>query len=221
METLAWQCEVSRRAVRGCGGRGAARGRPGTQLCPRFGNPWALPTCAQPLSSAPSSPVVKQPRICFLSPIPLVTGAVMQPTQWLERPWEAGTAPGCSGAGEPPGRRTLPPAASRRSLQLGQQTPGGTGGDRGCGEPRPGPGVVAGGRSSKGTMFAGCPGLWVLVVLGGSWAGGGSPGAQAAPLRQFYVVAEGIIWNYRPEPANQRYGRCGAGDFSGSVICAL
>ncbi|KAF6292810.1 coagulation factor V [Rhinolophus ferrumequinum] len=52
-------------------------------------------------------------------------------------------------------------------------------------------------------MFAGCPGLWVLVVLGGSWAGAGSLGAQAAPLRQFYVVAEGIIWNYRPEPANQ------------------
>ncbi|XP_074178552.1 coagulation factor V isoform X2 [Rhinolophus sinicus] len=52
-------------------------------------------------------------------------------------------------------------------------------------------------------MFAGCPRLWVLVVLGGSWAGRGSLGAQAAPLRQFYVVAQGILWNYRPEPANQ------------------
>lgn len=53
-------------------------------------------------------------------------------------------------------------------------------------------------------MFAGCPRLWVLVVLGGSWAGAGSLGAQAAQLRQFYVVAQGILWNYRPEPANQR-----------------
>nr|XP_019602979.1 PREDICTED: coagulation factor V [Rhinolophus sinicus] len=52
-------------------------------------------------------------------------------------------------------------------------------------------------------MFAGCPRLWVLVVLGGCWAGAGSLGAQAAPLRQFYVVAQGILWNYRPEPANQ------------------
>ncbi|XP_014638930.1 PREDICTED: coagulation factor V [Ceratotherium simum simum] len=49
-------------------------------------------------------------------------------------------------------------------------------------------------------MFPGCPRLWVLVVLGTSWAGWGSPGAEAARLRQFYVAAQGISWNYRPEP---------------------
>ncbi|KAM5203194.1 coagulation factor V [Hipposideros larvatus] len=52
-------------------------------------------------------------------------------------------------------------------------------------------------------MFAGCPRLWVLVVLGCSWAGWGSRWAEAARLRQFYVAAQGITWNYRPEPANQ------------------
>lgn len=53
-------------------------------------------------------------------------------------------------------------------------------------------------------MFAGCPRLWVLVVLGCSWACWGGLGAEAARLRQFYVAAQGITWNYRPEPANQR-----------------
>lgn len=53
-------------------------------------------------------------------------------------------------------------------------------------------------------MFPGCPRLWVLVVLGSSWAGPRSPGAEAATLRQFYVAAQGIRWNYRPEPADQR-----------------
>nr|KAF6396645.1 coagulation factor V [Rousettus aegyptiacus] len=52
-------------------------------------------------------------------------------------------------------------------------------------------------------MFPGCPRLWVLVVLGSSWAGPRSPGAEAATLRQFYVAAQGIRWNYRPEPADQ------------------
>ncbi|XP_011370034.1 coagulation factor V [Pteropus vampyrus] len=52
-------------------------------------------------------------------------------------------------------------------------------------------------------MFPGCPRLWILVVLGSSWAGSGSPGAEAARLRQFYVAAQGISWNYRPEPTNQ------------------
>ncbi|KAM5294791.1 coagulation factor V [Glossophaga mutica] len=51
-------------------------------------------------------------------------------------------------------------------------------------------------------MSPGCPGLWVLVVLGSSWAGGGSMGAEAARLRQFYVAAEGIRWNYHPELTN-------------------
>ncbi|EFB23840.1 hypothetical protein PANDA_007108, partial [Ailuropoda melanoleuca] len=46
----------------------------------------------------------------------------------------------------------------------------------------------------------GCPRLWVLVVLGASCAGWGSWGAEAARLRQFYVAAQGISWNYRPEP---------------------
>lgn len=64
--------------------------------------------------------------------------------------------------------------------------------------------MEAAGRRCKGTMFPGCPRLWVLVVLGSSWAGPRSPGAEAATLRQFYVAAQGIRWNYRPEPADQR-----------------
>uniref|UniRef100_H0X1W2 Coagulation factor V n=1 Tax=Otolemur garnettii TaxID=30611 RepID=H0X1W2_OTOGA len=52
-------------------------------------------------------------------------------------------------------------------------------------------------------MFPGCPPVWVLVVLGTSWAGGGSPGADAAQLRQFYVAAQHVSWSYyHPEPAN-------------------
>ncbi|XP_004464227.2 coagulation factor V isoform X1 [Dasypus novemcinctus] len=49
-------------------------------------------------------------------------------------------------------------------------------------------------------MFPGCPRLWVLVVLGTSWAGGGSQEADAAQLRQFYVAAQVISWNYHPQP---------------------
>uniref|UniRef100_A0A8C4MME7 Coagulation factor V n=1 Tax=Equus asinus TaxID=9793 RepID=A0A8C4MME7_EQUAS len=52
-------------------------------------------------------------------------------------------------------------------------------------------------------MFPGCARLWVLVVLGTSSAGWGSPGAEAARLRQFYVAAQGISWNYHPEPTGQ------------------
>ncbi|XP_049571193.1 coagulation factor V isoform X5 [Orcinus orca] len=48
-------------------------------------------------------------------------------------------------------------------------------------------------------MFPACPCLWVLVVLGSSWAGWGSLAAEAARLRQFYVAAQSISWNYRPE----------------------
>ncbi|XP_068841700.1 coagulation factor V isoform X1 [Capricornis sumatraensis] len=48
-------------------------------------------------------------------------------------------------------------------------------------------------------MFLACPGFWVLVVLGTSWAGWGNLGAEAARLRQFYVAAQSIRWNYRPE----------------------
>ncbi|KAK7817877.1 hypothetical protein U0070_005520 [Myodes glareolus] len=45
-----------------------------------------------------------------------------------------------------------------------------------------------------------CPRLCVLVVLGTtSWAGWGSHPAEAARLRQFYVAAQGILWNYHPE----------------------
>ncbi|XP_036199955.1 coagulation factor V [Myotis myotis] len=51
-------------------------------------------------------------------------------------------------------------------------------------------------------MSPGCPRLWVLLVLGSSWAGWGSTGAEAARLRQFYVAAQGISWNYRPEPTD-------------------
>ncbi|XP_064450421.1 coagulation factor V isoform X2 [Mirounga angustirostris] len=51
-------------------------------------------------------------------------------------------------------------------------------------------------------MAPGCPRLWVLAVLGASCAGWGSWGAEAARLRQFYVAAQGISWNYRPEPTN-------------------
>ncbi|XP_008523772.2 coagulation factor V [Equus przewalskii] len=52
-------------------------------------------------------------------------------------------------------------------------------------------------------MFPGCARLWVLVVLGTSCAGWGSPGAEAARLRQFYVAAQGISWNYHPEPTGR------------------
>ncbi|KAM4812189.1 coagulation factor V [Urocitellus parryii] len=51
-------------------------------------------------------------------------------------------------------------------------------------------------------MLLGCPHLWVLVVLGSSWAGWGRHGADAAQLRQFYVAAQGINWNYHPEHSN-------------------
>ncbi|XP_040307656.1 coagulation factor V isoform X1 [Herpailurus yagouaroundi] len=51
-------------------------------------------------------------------------------------------------------------------------------------------------------MAPGCPRLWVLVVLGAGCAGWGRPGAEAARLRQFYVAAQGIRWDYRPEPAD-------------------
>ncbi|XP_038205892.1 LOW QUALITY PROTEIN: coagulation factor V [Arvicola amphibius] len=48
-------------------------------------------------------------------------------------------------------------------------------------------------------MLLVCPRLCVLVVLGTSWAGWGSHPAEAARLRQFYVAAQGILWNYHPE----------------------
>ncbi|XP_043341491.1 coagulation factor V [Cervus canadensis] len=48
-------------------------------------------------------------------------------------------------------------------------------------------------------MVPSCPGLWLLVVLGTSWAGWGNLGAEAARLRQFYVAAQSIRWNYHPE----------------------
>uniref|UniRef100_A0A8C3WXD6 Coagulation factor V n=1 Tax=Catagonus wagneri TaxID=51154 RepID=A0A8C3WXD6_9CETA len=48
-------------------------------------------------------------------------------------------------------------------------------------------------------MLPACPCLWVLVVLGTSWAGWGNLGAEAARLRQFYVAAQSISWNYHPE----------------------
>ncbi|XP_048968270.1 coagulation factor V isoform X3 [Canis lupus dingo] len=54
-------------------------------------------------------------------------------------------------------------------------------------------------------MAPGCARLWVLVLLGASctgWGSWGSWGAEAARLRQFYVAAQGISWNYRPEPTN-------------------
>lgn len=56
-------------------------------------------------------------------------------------------------------------------------------------------------------MAPGCARLWVLVLLGASctgWGSWGSWGAEAARLRQFYVAAQGISWNYRPEPTNPR-----------------
>ncbi|XP_057584109.1 coagulation factor V [Hippopotamus amphibius kiboko] len=48
-------------------------------------------------------------------------------------------------------------------------------------------------------MFPAGPCLWVLVVLGAGW---GSLGAEAARLRQFYVAAQSISWNYHPESTN-------------------
>ncbi|KAM9243389.1 coagulation factor V [Dugong dugon] len=51
-------------------------------------------------------------------------------------------------------------------------------------------------------MFADCPRFWVLVVLGTSWAGWGSQETQAAQLRQFYVAAQVISWNYCPQPTD-------------------
>ncbi|XP_006887516.1 PREDICTED: coagulation factor V [Elephantulus edwardii] len=51
-------------------------------------------------------------------------------------------------------------------------------------------------------MFPGCPRFWVLVVLSTSWARWGSQEAEAAQLRQFYVAAQVINWNYRPQPTD-------------------
>nr|XP_051714337.1 coagulation factor V isoform X2 [Oryctolagus cuniculus] len=51
-------------------------------------------------------------------------------------------------------------------------------------------------------MLPGCPHLWVLLVLGTSWAGWGSQGTEAARIRQFYVAAQAISWSYRPELTN-------------------
>ncbi|XP_077013029.1 coagulation factor V [Tamandua tetradactyla] len=48
-------------------------------------------------------------------------------------------------------------------------------------------------------MFPGCPQLWVLVVLGASWAGWGTQEADAAQIRQFYVAAQVINWTYHPQ----------------------
>lgn len=51
-------------------------------------------------------------------------------------------------------------------------------------------------------MFLVCPRFFLLVVLGTRWAGWGSHQAEAARLRQFYVAAQGILWNYHPESAD-------------------
>lgn len=48
------------------------------------------------------------------------------------------------------------------------------------------------------------PRFFLLVVLGTRWAGWGSHQAEAARLRQFYVAAQGILWNYHPEPTDPR-----------------
>ncbi|XP_004706894.1 coagulation factor V [Echinops telfairi] len=48
-------------------------------------------------------------------------------------------------------------------------------------------------------MAPDCPRFWVLVVLGASWASWGRQEAEAAQLRQFYVAAQVISWNYRPQ----------------------
>ncbi|XP_052055966.1 coagulation factor V isoform X2 [Apodemus sylvaticus] len=51
-------------------------------------------------------------------------------------------------------------------------------------------------------MFLACPRFFLLVVLGTRWAGWGSHRAEAARLRHFYVAAQGILWNYHPEPTD-------------------
>ncbi|XP_032771504.1 coagulation factor V isoform X2 [Rattus rattus] len=51
-------------------------------------------------------------------------------------------------------------------------------------------------------MFLVCPRFFLLVVLGTRWAGWGSHQAEAARLRQFYVAAQGILWNYHPESSD-------------------
>ena len=51
-------------------------------------------------------------------------------------------------------------------------------------------------------MLLVCPCFFLLVVLGTRWAGWGSHQAEAAQLRQFYVAAQGILWNYHPEPTD-------------------
>lgn len=53
-------------------------------------------------------------------------------------------------------------------------------------------------------MLLVCPRLCFLVVLSTSWAGWGSHRAEAARLRQFYVAAQGILWNYHPETKDPR-----------------
>uniref|UniRef100_A0A8D1U5K0 Coagulation factor V n=1 Tax=Sus scrofa TaxID=9823 RepID=A0A8D1U5K0_PIG len=51
-------------------------------------------------------------------------------------------------------------------------------------------------------MFPALPCPWVLVVLGTSWAAWGNLGTEAARVRQFYVAAQSISWNYHPEPTH-------------------
>ncbi|XP_021054295.1 coagulation factor V [Mus pahari] len=51
-------------------------------------------------------------------------------------------------------------------------------------------------------MLPVCPRFFLLVVLGTRWAGWGSHQAEAARVRQFYVAAQGILWNYHPEPTD-------------------
>ncbi|XP_034369380.1 coagulation factor V isoform X1 [Arvicanthis niloticus] len=51
-------------------------------------------------------------------------------------------------------------------------------------------------------MLLVCPRFFLLVALGTHWLGWGSHQAEAARLRQFYVAAQGILWNYHPEPTD-------------------
>lgn len=60
--------------------------------------------------------------------------------------------------------------------------------------------VAARGRTRA--MLLVCPRFFLLVALGAHWLGWGSHQAEAARLRQFYVAAQGILWNYHPEPTD-------------------
>lgn len=178
------------------------------RFCPRLVNPWAPPRPRGPPFLPFSPPAVKHsptPRAASSLPSPR---AGTQPTPFgLEGRWEGRTAGSRGGLGAPAEGRedTATRSLPGRIAAATAGRPAARGATSGGRERGPGPRLAAAARGSgEAAMAPGCPRLWVLVVLGAGCAGWGRPGAEAARLRQFYVAAQGIRWDYRPEPADPR-----------------